>query len=224
MKHLSGMTVRDFEQLPLLVRGCSKEVRRFDDHHVVIKFLPSVYSFTHKRAGVVEGSDLLRVRCADFFARYLTAHDVEHAYLEASGPFVLARPVLPCALECQRYGVAPFDDLYPTAHRSGPIEVVVKQHHEGTPKHRYHGMEGMPVRTEHLAAGRTVRAGQPYPQWVVRFDWRNPMHDEHGVPLADEVLPEPMADWFIDVTRSRETALKTFRLLTDFLATHCRAI
>ena len=36
--------------------------------------------------------------------------------------------------------------------------------------------------------------------------------------LADEILPDQLADLFIDVKEARKTAARTFSLLSDFLA------
>jgi phosphoribosylaminoimidazole-succinocarboxamide synthase len=103
--------------------------------------------------------------------------------------------------------------------RPPPIEVVVKAFHSGTSKHRYHGMAKTPVRASHpFYAGRSFTADGGYPAPLVRFDWRNPMwHPETGARLADEVLADSQADWFIDVERARKTALLTYRALQSFL-------
>ena len=62
---------------------------------------------------------------------------------------------------------------------------------------------------------------QPYPELLVRFDWRNPFyHPETKQMLADEVLGDMMADWFIDVNKARQTAIKTYNILSDFLNKH----
>lgn len=61
---------------------------------------------------------------------------------------------------------------------------------------------------------------QPYPEPIVRFDWRNPFkHPETQIQLADEVLCDEQANLFIDVKKARTTALKTFNILSDFLQT-----
>ena len=60
---------------------------------------------------------------------------------------------------------------------------------------------------------------EPYPEVVVRFDWRNPFWEpETHKMLADEILPDQLADLFIDVKEARKTAARTFSLLSDFLA------
>ena len=64
----------------------------------------------------------------------------------------------------------------------------------------------------------TFEAEGAYPEPFVRFDWRNPLRDSSGKQLADEVLGDTMADWFIDVTKSRQTALRLYGILASFLS------
>jgi len=100
-----------------------------------------------------------------------------------------------------------------------PVEVIVKRMHSGTSKHRYFGMAGYPIRRSHaLYHGMTFEPDGAYPEPFVRFDWRNPMLDPTGKQLADEVLGDTMADWFIDAPAARRTALRVFNALTEFLS------
>jgi phosphoribosylaminoimidazole-succinocarboxamide synthase len=105
-----------------------------------------------------------------------------------------------------------FDALPLVAERTCPIEVVVKAAHVGTPRHRYYQIDQRPTRD-----GTLVVAGEPYPCTFVRFDWRNPLQDEHGQRLADEPLPEEMAVWWID-TRAAGLARRAFAAMEGFLA------
>jgi len=89
----------------------------------------------------------------------------------------------------------------------------------GTSKHRYYGMSGTAIRSGSNFAGVVIRDEDAYPHMVVRFDWRNPFqHPETNVKLADEILPEPVADWFISVEQARLTALRSFSVLSNFLS------
>lgn len=185
-----------FAALPLVVRGESKEVRDLGGGLVAIRFLPTVYSFTHNRAAVVAGTDALRLRATRRLVEELRAHGVDHAYIEVGERFVIARRVEP-----------------------PPIEVVVKARHVGTPRHRYHGIERHPVRAGHPAAGLVLGTDRPYPVPYVRFDWRNPLVDETGRRWQDEVLPDELAELWIDVPRARATARRAFEVLTRFFAT-----
>lgn len=197
---VSSLTDEKLELLPLLKEGESKEVRNAgvstDGKRIcVIRFKPTIYSFTANRCGVVPGSDLLRLRATKRMVDVLKQAGIPHAYRVVGERYVLAEYV---------------DDPN--------VEVIVKQYHSGTSKHRYYGM-----------AGRRVRAGSnfedtyfenmgAYPHPIVRFDWRNPFeHPTTGVRLADEVMPEDVADWWIDTKMARRTALRTFDVLSEFL-------
>ncbi len=197
MIDIDTLTDDEFEALPLVVEGESKIVRDAGDGLAVIRFKPTIYSFTANRTGVVPGSDVLRLRATKIFVDVLREANVSHAYRKINDRFVLS-------------------DLIASP---PPIEVVVKAFHSGTSKHRYHGMAGRPIRhSHHFYAGYTFGPDGSYPGPIVRFDWRNPMwHPTTGAMLADEVLGESQADWFIDVEKARVTALQTYRALSNFL-------
>ena len=209
----------EFAALPLVVEGESKEVRYAGAGAVVIRFKPTIYSFTANRCGVV-----LRLRASRVFHEVLARAGVQHAYRQVNDRFVLADLVLRPATARAPDPFRP-DDLDDGALArlplAPPIEVVVKRMHSGTSKHRYFGMAGHPVRPDHpLYAGVSFGPDDAYPQPIVRFDWRNPLHDDRGERLADEVLPEPIADWFIDTRRAAATAYAAFDALSDFLGDH----
>ena len=210
-----------FAALPLVVEGESKEVRYAGAGQVVIRFKPTIYSYTANRCGTVEGSEVLRLRASAVFAQVLERAGIAHAYRQLSDRWALAdlvlqpvsardpKPFRPddlSAEELERLAVAP------------PIEVIIKRMHSGTSKHRYFGMAGHPLRGSHpLYAGVTFAPEDAYPQPIVRFDWRNPLQDDAGKRLADEILPDTVADWFIDVEAARDTALRAYDALSEFL-------
>jgi phosphoribosylaminoimidazole-succinocarboxamide synthase len=200
MIDIDSLTDVEFEALPLVVEGESKLVRDAGEGLAVIRFKPTIYSFTANRAGVVPGSDVLRLRASKIMTGVLRSAGIKHAYRAVNDRFVLS-------------------DLIA---KPPPIEVVVKAFHSGTSKHRYYGMAGTPIRASHpFYAGYTFEPEGGYPTPLVRFDWRNPMRQpETGTRLADEVLGDAQADWFIDVAKARLTALQTFRVLSSFLAEH----
>lgn len=218
------MTESEFKDLPLIVEGESKVVRAHatDPALCWIQFKPTIYSFTTNRAAWVPGSDRLRMEASRVFLRVLREAGVDHAYIDVGEDFILSRLV----------------------QDPPPIEVVVKAFHSGTSKHRYYGMgTTYKVRPNHpLYAGCSFGSEGGYPGPMVRFDWRNPMwHPERveieraangdlpaevyrwpddirkRVMLADEVLGDQQADWFIDVVEARKTALRTYGALSDFL-------
>lgn len=195
--NIDTLTDAEFNALPLVVEGESKIVRDAGGGLCVIKFKPTIYSFTANRAGIIPGSDVLRLRASRTFLKVLWEADIPHAYREINDRFVLA-------------------DLI---RKPPPIEVILKAVHSGTSKHRYFGMAGTPIRASHPYYGgkRFVNDGG-YPDPIVRFDWRNPMkHPETGKWLADEVLGDAQADWFINVREARATALRVHRALSNFL-------
>lgn len=198
---LRGMTDEQFASLPLLKEGESKEVRdagRTSEGKrlCVVKFKPTIYSFTANRTGIVPGSDLLRLRATRVLTAVLRDAGIRHAYLEVGDRFVLSEYVE--------------DDPN--------VEVIVKAFHSGTSKHRYYGMAGRHVRQGSSFAGTAFADMDAYPHAIVRFDWRNPFeHPVTRVRLADEVMPEDVADWWIDTRAARLTAMRTFAALQDFL-------
>lgn len=194
------MTLEVFETLPLLIRGESKEIRNAGEMDGVrycwIRLLPTIYSFSANRTGIVDGSDLLRYQATEKLVQVLTAQDIDHAYVKFQDGFILSKWI----------------DEAPN------VETIVKAFHSGTSKHRYFGMAGLPVRKGCLHEGESFQDMGAYPHTIVRFDWRNPMyHPSTGERLADEAMPEDIADWWIDTRVARRTALRAFAALQDFL-------
>lgn len=192
------LTLDIFRKLPLFVEGESKEIRLLNDSVGIIYFKPTIYSFTSNRTGIVEGSNIPRVSVSQVLCELLKENGIEHSYIDYSNEFVITHIV-----------------------KAPNIEVVVKANHTGTSKHRYFGMSGSTVRESHpYYGGMLIEDMQPYPEPIVRFDWRNPFkHPETQIQLADEVLCDEQANLFIDVKKARTTALKTFNVLSDFLQT-----
>lgn len=198
IKDLFSIDFDTFRKMPLVVEGESKEIRALDDEYCIIYFKPTIYSFTYNRTGIVEGSNIPRVHVSKVLCELLKEHGIKHAYLDYGDEFVLARII-----------------------KDAPnIEVVVKANHTGTSKHRYFGMGKSHVRKTHpYYAGMEIKDMEPYPEPIVRFDWRNPFWepDTHKM-LADEVMCDAQADYYIDVKEARKTAAITFSVLSDFLA------
>lgn len=216
------MTPEEFGALPLVIEGESKEVRYLGSGKVAIRFKPTIYSFTSNRCGVVEGSERLRLRACRVFLSELKKAGIKHAYCEVTDDYVIADLVQSPDTEYAKYGLSPFtpDDVPPCL-TGNSIEVIVKRFHSGTSKHRYKGMAGARVRQTHPLFGQvgwTIRPEDAYPAPIVRFDWRNPLMDADGKAVADEILPEDLADWFIDTKKARATALRVYDVLESFLA------
>lgn len=190
------LTLKEFRTLPLFVEGESKEIRLLNDEIGIIYFKPTIYSFTSNRTGIVEGSNIPRVKACSILCEYLKENGINHAYIDYADEFIITHIV-----------------------KNPNIEVVVKANHTGTSKHRYFGMNNSVVRESHpYFSGMKIENMESYPHPIVRFDWRNPFkHPETGMPLADEVLCDDQADWFIDVNKAKKTARTAFMLLQNFM-------
>ncbi len=224
MLNIDQLTMEEFKEFPLVIEGESKEVRYAGDGLVVIRLKPTIYSFTANRCGVVEGSDILRLRATKIFLEIMRSAGIAHAYQGVNDRWILSRLVLQPATASNPNPFRPGDlsedriKLLPIAQ---PIETVVKRMHSGTSKHRYFGMCGHRARASHpFYAGMEISADGAYPSAIVRFDWRNPLTNASGKQLADEILPEPIADWFIDIRKATQTALKIYEALSEFLGAH----
>lgn len=218
--NINTLAQEEFKSLPPVIEGESKEVRYAGNGQVVIRFKPTVYSYTANRCGLVEGSETLRLRATRTFLEVLRKAGIKHAYREVTDKWVLSDLVLPSDVEFKKYDLPTFspDDMTKKRAKAPPIEVIVKRYHGGTSKHRYNGMDGAKVRDKHpLYSGMTISSEGAYPSPIVRFDWRNPIRDETGNRVADEILPEDVADWFIDTKKARQTALCVYSALEEFL-------
>lgn len=215
--NIDTLTFQQFRQLPLVVEGESKEVRYAGKGEVIIRLKPTVYSYTYNRGGEIPGSDVARLRAIQALLPLLRSAGILHSYLEVNDRWIRSQLVLQPTV---RDDPAPFmpDDLSPKQvaelPRATPLEIVVKARHSGTPKHRYYRFSDYATRR-----GQYIQPDQPYPSPIVRFDWRNPLVNHEGVRLADEVVPETMAEWFCDVQSTKQTAAKAFDALSRHLAT-----
>ncbi len=183
----------DFSSLPLLVKGDSKEIRLLTPRIALAQFMPTVYSYTFNRYGLVPGTEEVRARfSAELFRRMASepgSVQLPTAFLglieSAIGPLLAEEVVEACNLE-----------------------VRVKRFHIGSPVHRYRRVEDHP----------TAFGGSPLQRWsrfeepLVCFDWRHPLHDDNGERLADEPLADDYAALWIDsVPKAKHLARETFK-------------
>ena len=187
--NIDNLTMREFRQLPLVAEGESKEVRYCGNGRVVIRLKPTIYSYTHNRAGIIPGSDILRLRSIRVLLPVLQAAGVSHSYLKVNDRWILSDLVLQPITGKE---IPPFRPSDLSAARiatlavAPPVEVVVKRIHSGTPKHRYYQLDRYKVRTSHpLFPKAPLVVDKPYPETVFRFDWRKPLADDAGRHLAD---------------------------------------
>ena len=177
-----------FDTLPLVKKGCSKEIRSLNSHFDIMRLIPSIYSHKKKREGLIEGSDKLRMKLSRNILYILAKNCINHTWVYVGEEFIIVEKLV----------------SEPT-----PIEVVIKSRYEGTDKYRYVGLDShIDRKTGKLIVGEFNVYQEPY----VRFDWRNT--NEH--PEGDVCLSEHLADKLINVEKSRELALKTFLTLQKF--------
>ena len=190
----------NFEALPLLTRGESKEIRLLTPRIALAKLLPTVYSFTHRRYGTVPGTDEVRARfSADLFRRMARSPGDRHLANAFLG--MIETPDGPLLAE---HVVDP-----------GNIEVRVKRYHIGSPVHRYRFTGEHPTSGGRAPLQRWQRFERP----LVCFDWRHPLEDETGLALADEPLPDDYASiWLDDVPGAKRLARETFEWIEDLFS------
>ncbi|MBP0625244.1 phosphoribosylaminoimidazolesuccinocarboxamide synthase [Cupriavidus consociatus] len=187
----------EFDNLPLLCRGESKEIRLLTRGVAVAKLLPTVYSFTENRYGQVEGTEIVRSCFSAMIFREMKLHPgarhIATAFIgSVQSPFgnlLVERVVDP-----------------------GNIEVRVKRYHIGSPVHRY----------KYTERHGTRLGGEPLKRWnrfespVVCFDWRNPIFSDENERLADEPLPDDYASiWIDDIHNAKRLARQAFEWIEE---------
>jgi phosphoribosylaminoimidazole-succinocarboxamide synthase len=189
-----GLRLR-WQDLPLLKRGESKEIRVVNDDLVMVCLIPSLYSFTQNRSATIAGTDSARLRSFEILTKVLRAAGLQVAVVAFGDDYYITRRL-------RMHG----QDHVP------PIEVIVKARHVGTPKHALYRI------SDHLTRdGDRILPGQPHLPYV-RFDYTNPLTDDAGQRLRDECLPTGLADRFIDTTRAEQTAIAAFCSLYGHLS------
>ncbi|GJL61250.1 MAG: hypothetical protein NPIRA03_41070 [Nitrospirales bacterium] len=192
IEQVLGQITVDFEKLPLLVRGDSKEIRLLTPRIALAKLLPTVYSYTYNRYGVAPRTDEVRTQFSAEIFRKMA---------DEPGPFHLGSAFLGLVKTTNGYLLAEqvVDDCN--------IEVRVKRFHIGSPLHRYLYADRHLTRKRGVPLQRWSRFQEP----VVCFDWRHPLHDEDGKRLADEPLPDDYAAlWFDDLAAAKRLARSAF--------------
>lgn len=184
----------DVDKLPVIVEGCSKIVRSYDDKFNIIEYKPTVYSHKQQREGVIEGTNFERMRMTRDILYLLEKHAIPHAYVFVGDKYVLCKKLDP-AVDIPN------------------VEVIVKNCHIGTDPYRYYKMSEMKTRY----GSQLVAERNKYPEPVVRFDFRNPnRHPEKFTPMGDEAMCDDLANYLINVTRAKELARETFKVLEKY--------
>lgn len=196
MINIKKLTTEEFKKLPLVIEGESKEVRYAGKGMVVIRFKPTIYSFTENRCAEVPGSHIPRLRSSKVFVELLKKNNIKHAYKEFTDEFVLADLVMPHEVEFNKYGIKPFvppdlsKETIEKLPRAPPIEIIAKKYLTGTTKHGCIGMSGSKVRKSHkFYSEMIIEPDGALPEMIIRFDWRNPLnHKSKGKKIADQIL------------------------------------
>lgn len=177
----------NWESLEVLTQGESKDIRIIDDDHVMVRMIPSLYSYTHNRSAMIDGTDMMRLRSFEQLTEVLRGSGLQVAAVAFGPDYYVTRRL-------RKDGA----DYVP------PIEVVVKARHVGTPKHNLYQISDHPT----LNSGR-FEPDKPHSPYV-RFDYTNPLRDAEGNRLRDECIPTQLAAHFINVAAAEQTALNAF--------------
>lgn len=146
----------DYNNLDIIMRGQSKEIRRINENYVAIKYIPSISSHTYSRFGMLKGTDSLRMDMTIELFTYLQLQNIKTLFVTRCNDFLV------------------FENL------SNPpaIEVIFKYFHSGTPVWRYWDIDRIIGRN-----GTQITLNAPYPiAPIIRFDWRNPANKEFKLP------------------------------------------
>jgi phosphoribosylaminoimidazole-succinocarboxamide synthase len=207
------MTDSEFYKLPLVIKGESKEVRYLGGGDVVIKFLPTIYSFSSNRCEIVPNSDIPRIEASKKFISALQNKGIKHAYYYVENNFIIAQLVMPSEVEFKKYGLPVFvppdlsKERIENLPKAPPIEIIVKRYLTGTTKHQCDGLVGTKVRSSHpFYSNFELKSDGPLPEMLVRFDWRNPLRKEgRGAKMLLQIMdknvdsvPYPLRDNIIN--------------------------
>ncbi|MFZ4262457.1 phosphoribosylaminoimidazolesuccinocarboxamide synthase [Sphingobacterium sp. HJSM2_6] len=195
IEHFFNELPLEFDALPDLIEGESKVIKLITAKLVMEKFKPTVYSYTHNRYGIAEGTDNLRLKFTSELYRQLEHYQdsINHKPVSSfvaeikneQGHFMVQRKVESCN-----------------------IEIRIKRYHIGSPLHRYkYTEEYETVLGDHAPLEKWSRFEFP----IVCFDWRNPLKDHEGNRLADEPISDDYAMvWMKNVPYAKEMARNLF--------------
>lgn len=193
---IKKLSLEQFKKMPLVIEGESKEVRYAGKGMVVIRFKPTIYSYTENRCAVVPNSQIPRLKSSKIFVELLRKNGISHAYKEITDEFVLADLVMPHEAEFKKYGLKEFvpEDLtkeeIEKLPRAPPIEIIAKRYLTGTTKHGCIGMADSYIRKSHpFYNGIRLEADGALPEIIIRFDWRNPLSQKgNGQKIVRQIL------------------------------------
>ncbi len=189
------VTDEEFNSLPQIAKGESKDVRQYKNYHLV-RYIPSVYSHTQQRAGFVSGSDIERMKMTKEMLLLFWLNQIIHSYIYVGNKYILTIPL---------------DNK-----NISPVEIIYKGCWTGSDKHRYYDLPnkmdrfGNPI-VRSIFDGELYEYINPY----IRIDLRNPNHVDNK-PWGDYNLDDVLANKFIDLA-VKKNAMKTALIIKNFL-------
>ncbi len=169
----------------------------------LVELKPTMYSFTHNRYGIVEGTSTLRHRFWGLFSAELNKYVSESFLSNPRGntidgnigmklnpdyPFISNYLGFVC-IKGKEYSIVRYAKELP------PIETVWKRYLVGVMKH------GLKQVDKHNTRMRErINYEGTLPSDIVRFDWSNPL------PNKDECIPDEFAGFYIDTENAKKTA------------------
>ncbi len=197
-QYILKSTVTDLPEVSL--EGESKVYRKIPGTGLaLVKLKPTLYSFTHNRYGVAEGTDEIRKNFWSLFGSAINREWMEYGVHPDFG--LPSSYVTDFTLHGVDYTVVRFWD------HISPLEVLWKNYLVGTTKHDLHGVDQ--YRTRY---GAPIQYEGKFPKPIIRFDWRNPL------PYQDKCIPDELADFYINTEKAKQTARFATRAVSDLLA------
>lgn len=183
----------------------------------LVKLKPTLYSFTHNRYGIVEGTDLLRNNFWSLFGKKLNnsliqfeidnnnfiskvINNLSQQFIDSNKYTLLTDSIGLYSIDDVVYNIVIFDEEIPN------IEIVWKQYLYGTMKHCLYDVDKFKTRN-----GINIEYEGAFPESIVRFDWRNKL------PHKDECIPEDFANFYINVKNAKLTAKIASFLINSML-------
>lgn len=221
--------INNFNLYKSVIEGESKIIYKdINSDLCLIKLKPTLYSYTNNRYGIVEGTDILRLKIWEEFNnniiniinKYIT-RDIEISDLRLVESLDLAI----------KNGIIKTDTYYNNGYfgnieinnvsyaiavyvdDSTPLEVVYKCQLNGTMKYNLIDVDKYPTRE-----GKIINYDN-YMKEIIRFDWRNPL-ENNGVRCKDECIPDDFAKFWIDTKLAKILAMLYSRLINYILEQH----
>ncbi len=199
-----------------IIEGESKRGYSFHKGIALVELKPTMYSFTHNRYGIVEDTDIIRLRFWRLFATVLNESvsnhilnvkkdelldDTAEKLISDNFPFI-SNYLGEISIEGKKLSIVKFEESIPQ------LEVIWKNYLVGTMKHNLKNVDQYKTRV-----GNLIEYESKFPKDIIRFDWRN------NLPDKDECIPDEFADFYIDTKVARKIARVASLMLNRILQT-----